>query len=95
MRALLEAGANIEVTGSVTELVLLTRLTAQARERLIAIEEEIADITASETWQLKLRAENAEAVGADLLADLVAQVERQIKKACNRLEALQSVMLTA
>src|SRR5581483_530581 len=95
LRALLEAGANIEVTGSVTELVLLTRLTAQARERLIAIEEEIADITASETWQLKLRAENAEAVGADLLADLVAQVERQIKKACNRLEALQSVMLTA
>ena len=33
--------------------------------------------------------------GVDLLADLVAQVERQITKARNRLLHLQSVMMTS
>ena len=97
LQALLEAGLNCAESGGsdgATELVLLTRRLAQVKERLVTVDEEIAQITASEIYKLKLRVENAEAVGLDLLADLVAQVERQITKARNRLVHLQSVMMT-
>ena len=98
LQSLLEAGArNAEAGGtdSATELIALARRIAQASERLLAMAEEIAEVTASETWRLKLRVGNAEAMGADLFADLVAQVDRQIFKARNRLTALQSIMITA
>lgn len=99
LQALLEAGAGLaEVeadSDSATELILLTRRLAEAHERLLAIDEEIAALTNSETWRLRLRVINAEAMGVDLFNDLISQVDRQIKKARHRLEALQSVWLTS
>lgn len=98
LTALLEAGAAVATEGSgesSTEQLVLVRRLAEMKARLLAVEQEIAEITASETWRLKLRVSQAEASGVDLLADLVAQVERQITKARNRLEAVQSVMLGA
>jgi hypothetical protein len=92
LQELLEAGASIQdfAGDSVmsAEMILLVRKIAAAKERLLAIESDIAEIMASETYKLKLRVENAEALGVDLFADLLAQVDRQIRKARNRLEHL-------
>ncbi len=99
LQELLEAGASlesIEAGGAVSaEMVLLVRKIAEAKQRLAKIESEIAEIAALEIYKLKLRVENAEAMGVDLFADLVAQVDRQIKKARHRLEHLRPVMMTS
>lgn len=96
---LLEAGADLESveTGAVmsAERILLIRKIADAKQRLVALEADAAEITSAELYRLKLRVDNADAMGVDLFADLILQVDRQIKKARNRLNALQSVMLTA
>ncbi len=98
LQELLEAGEgleSVEIGGLMSaEMILLVRRIAEARQRLAGIESEIEEITTSEIYKLKLRVENAEAMGVDLFADLIAQVDRQIKKARNRLESLQGVMLT-
>ena len=75
------------------EMILLVRRIAEAKRRLAGIESEIEEITASETYKLKLRVENAEAMGIDLFADLIGQVDRQVKKARNRLEHLRGMTL--
>jgi hypothetical protein len=99
LQELLEAGASLEEIASdgamSAEMILLVRKIAETKEKLAAIESEIARITTSETYKLSMRAANAEAMGVDLFADLIAQVDRQIKKAGNRLEHLKSVMMTA
>jgi hypothetical protein len=92
LQELLEAGASLdEIAGNVAmsaEMILLVRRIAESKERLIAIEAEIAGIMTSETYKLKVKVENAAAIGVDLMTDLLAQVDRQIKKAGNRLEHL-------
>jgi len=97
LQELLEAGEgleSVEVGGSMSaEMILLVRRITEAKRRLAGIESEIEEITASETHKLKLRVENAEAMGVDLFADLIGQVDRQIKKARNRLEHLRGVTL--
>ena len=96
LEALLEAGqTHVAATGSAPELIWLTRRVAELKEQVVNAEQELAALTSSELYRLKLRVENAEAMGMDLFVDLLAQVERQIRKARNRLEALQGVMLTA
>jgi hypothetical protein len=99
LRQLLEAGEgleSIEMSGAMSaEMILIVRKIADARERLVALESDAAEITSSELYKLKLRVENAEAMGVELFTDLIAQVDRQIAKAGNRLHALQSVMMTA
>lgn len=77
------------------EMILLARRIAATKQQLAASEADIDELTTSEIYKLKLRVENAEALGLDLLSDLVAQGERQIKKARNRLEHLQGVMMTS
>lgn len=98
LQELLEAGEGlekIEISGAMSaEMILIVRRIAEAKQRLAQIESDAEEITASEIYKLKLRVENSEAMGIDLFADLVAQVDRQIKKARNRLEHLQGVMLT-
>lgn len=98
LQELLEVGEeleSVEFGGSISaEMILLVRRIAEAKQRLAGIESEIEEITASEIYKLKLRVENAEAMDVDLFADLIAQVDRQIKKARNRLEHLQGVMMT-
>ncbi len=96
LQELSEAGANfesVENRGAISaEMILIVRLVAKAKHRLAQIESDIEEITASEIYKLKLRIENAEAMGLDLFADLIAQVDRQIKKARNRLEHLQGLI---
>lgn len=98
LQELLEAGEGlekVEISGAMSaEMILLVRKIAEAKHRLAQIESDVEEIAASEIYKLKLRVENSEAMGIDLFADLVAQVDRQIKKARNRLEHLQGVMLT-
>jgi hypothetical protein len=98
LQELLEAGAgfeSVEIGGPMSaEMILLVRRIAEAKQRLAGIESEIEEITTSEIYKIKLRVENAETIGVDLFADLIGQVDRQIKKARNRLEHLQGVMLT-
>ena len=99
LQQLLEAGASlesIESSGAMSaEMILLVRRVADAKERLVALEADLAEITSAELYKLKLRVENADAFGVDLFSDLILQVDRQITKAENRLHALQGVMMTA
>src|SRR5262245_40565011 len=99
LEQLLEAGTSlegIESSGAMSaEMILIVRKIAEAKEQLVALQSDVAEITGSELYKLKLRVENADAMGVDLFADLIAQVDRQITKARNRLNALQSVMMTA
>jgi hypothetical protein len=96
LQELLDAGAGLkEIShhgGMSTEMILLVRGIAEVKKNLSAIESSFAETTKSETYKLKLRVENAEAMGVDLFADLIAQVDRQIGKARNRLEHLKSVL---
>ena len=96
LEALLEAGKLQDelATGS-PELIWLTRRAAELKEQVAKDDVELAALKSSELYRLKLRVENADEMGVDLFVDLIAQVDRQIRKARNRLEALQSVMLTA
>jgi hypothetical protein len=95
LQEMLEAGASLESAeiggGSSAEMILLLRKITEARQRLAEIEADITDITTSEIYTLKLRIENAEALEVDLFADLLSQVDRQIKKARNRLFHLQLI----
>jgi hypothetical protein len=96
LEALLEAGKlNEELATGSPELVWLTRRVADLKAQVVKLETELAEITSSELYRLKSRVENADALGVDLFVDLLMQVDRQIKKARNRLEALQGVLLTA
>ena len=95
LKELLKAGVDFqEITSNSAvsaEMILLVRKIVEAKQRLLSIESEINEILSSETYKLKIRSANAEAMGVDLLDDLVAQVDRQISKAKNRLEHLRSV----
>ncbi|MBK9314799.1 MAG: J domain-containing protein [Acidobacteria bacterium] len=95
LQNLLDAGAaHDEVTDArvmSAEMILLLRKVAEARQRLVGIEADLADITGSEIYKLKLRVENADSMGVDLMAELVSQVDRQIRKSLNRLEHLRAM----
>lgn len=69
--------------------LMLTSKIALIKERLKEIDAEISGIESSEMYRLMQRAEKAQAAGLDFLGDLVSQVDRQIKKAKNRLNWLQ------
>ena len=77
------------------ELIVHTRRVQEIKAQVIQHETEIEELTSSEMYRLQRRVEQSDALGMDLFADLLMQVERQIKKARNRLEALQGVMMTA
>ena len=95
LQEMLEAGVSLESAeiGAVSsaEMILLLRKIAEIRQRLAEVESDITNITTSEIYTLKLRIENAEALEVDLFADLLLQIDRQIKKASNRLFHLQLI----
>lgn len=99
LQGLLTAGASLangDADGEMSaEMILLVRRIADVQEQLTSLAADEAEVSDSEIYKLQLRVANAEALGLDLLGDLVAQVERQIKKARHRLEHLQGVLLTA
>ncbi|HMV47177.1 MAG TPA: J domain-containing protein [Blastocatellia bacterium] len=95
LQELLEAGASLEAVetdGAMSaEMIVLLRRVANAKKQIAEIESDIEEIQASEIYRLKLRVENSEAMGIDLFADLLSQVDRQIKKANNRLFHLRLI----
>lgn len=77
-------------SNSALDLMHLLRAISTTQERLSEIEAEIERVKHSELHRLKIRADRAEAVGHNFLADLISQVERQIRKSQNRLTTLQA-----
>lgn len=70
------------------ELVRTIRKIAQVKRRLRDIDYEIIQLGESELNDLKIRVENAERGGVDLLADMASGIEKQIGEARQRLTEL-------
>lgn len=94
LQALLSSESNFaEMTRqslSAVDLVQVMRAIATTQESIAELEAELARVTNSELYRLKLRADRAAAIGHDFLQELVGQVERQIRKSQNRLTTLQA-----
>jgi hypothetical protein len=69
------------------ELIRIIRQISQARNRLAAIEQELAALRQSEIALLKKQAEESEQAGRDLLAELAATVREQIEQTKKECEA--------
>ena len=67
------------------ELVRVIRKVEQVEERLRVIADEIAQLKASDLYQLKVKIEVAEGAGRNLLAEMAQGVEEQIAVARKRL----------
>lgn len=80
---------------SAQDLVQVLRAIAATQERMDALNAEIERVKNSELYRLKLRADRANAIGHNFLAELVSQIERQIRKSKNRLATLQADLATA
>ena len=92
LQELLVAGETLEVasqTPQSAEMIVLLRRISESRSLLSTIEANIDEILSSELFKLKQRVAVADTVGVNLLDELVSQVDRQIRKANNRLEHLQ------
>lgn len=72
------------------ELIRVIREIAQISERLKAIEQKIKDLKLSELYQIRIKALNVKQEGRDLLAEMAAQIEKQIAKAKINLENIKS-----
>ena len=84
-----EDGADsVHGEGTGAELVRAIRQISQARNRLAAIEAELAALRVSEIGLLQKDAERAELSGRDLLAELANTVRQQIEVAREELERL-------
>lgn len=90
---MLEEGLKIESVSDnstmSTEMILLIRKINAEKHKYSAIGSKINEITSSDIYKLKLRVDNGEAMGIDLMEDMLSQLRRQIIKAKNRLEHLQ------
>lgn len=73
--------------GPGAELIRVIRRVSQARSRLAEIEAEMQELLRSDLHQLKLRVDEAEKSGYDLLGQMVSKVDEQIAAAKRRLEA--------
>lgn len=69
---------SVKGDGAGAELVRLIRKIARVRDRLRLITDELADLKASDLFQLKLRAEAAESVKRDLLGEMAARLKEQV-----------------
>ncbi|MEO5924689.1 MAG: hypothetical protein ABIR70_12765 [Bryobacteraceae bacterium] len=84
-----EDGADsITGEGIGAELVRIIRQISQARERVAQIERELAALRQSEIALLKKQAEDAQAVGRDLLVELSDVVRKKIEQTQQHAEAL-------
>jgi peptidoglycan hydrolase CwlO-like protein len=70
------------------ELIRIIRQISQARNRLSAIEQELATLRQSEIALLKKQAEESEQAGLDLLAELATDIREQIERTKKECEAL-------
>jgi hypothetical protein len=78
----------VEGEGVGAELIRIIRQISQAKERVAAIERELAALRLSEIALLKRQAEEREQEGRDLLAELATAVQEQIARAKQEYETL-------
>lgn len=93
---LLQAGETLEVIGDgplSAEMIVLLRRISEAKHKLADIEEERILISNSEIFRLMRRVQSAGENGDNILNDLISQVDRQIRKATNRLEHLRELVI--
>jgi chromosome segregation ATPase len=77
----------VEGEGIGAQLIRIIRQISQARNRLSAIEQELASLRQSEISLLKKQAEESKLAGRDLLAELAAVVREQIERTKKEYEA--------
>jgi hypothetical protein len=76
-----QASTDPEKAQIATELVLIIRKIALVKERLIALRSEIAGLELSDLNLLRLRAEESESSGGDLLGEIAANLEEGLAQA--------------
>jgi hypothetical protein len=76
----------VEGEGAGAELVRVIRRASQARSRLAEIEAEMQELLRSDLHQLKLRVDEAERSGHDILKQMIAKVDQQIARAKQALQ---------
>ena len=70
------------------QLVRVVSQVAQIKKRLVAISDELEDLTLTEMYQLKKNIESAELEGRDLLREIADDIEEKIKKTKTRIRDL-------
>ena len=84
-----EDGADaVQGEGIGAELIRIIRQISQGKERVAAIERELAELRQSEVALLRRQAEERDQEGRDLLAELAAAVREQIARTRTECEAL-------
>ena len=78
----------VEGEGVGAELIRVIRKIAQIQRRLTEIDAQIEQLSLSDLYQLRAKANEAENQGRDLLKEMASQVENQIDAARKRLRAI-------
>jgi hypothetical protein len=76
----------VQGEGPGAELIRVIRRISQARGRLAEIEAELQDLLRSDLYQLKVRVDEAQSHGRDVLKEMISKVDDQIAQAKRRLE---------
>jgi hypothetical protein len=74
--------------GIAFDLIRIIRSISQVKDRLKTIEEEITTIREAEMYKMMMQVQEAEENGRDLLSDLAAKIDSDIKLTKERLEGL-------
>jgi hypothetical protein len=94
LKAILDEWENspdsVKGEGVGAELVRVIRKIAQAKKRLPVIDNEIRQLKQSDLYQLKMKVEESEFQGRDLLGEMASQLDRQISFAQERLRNLKA-----
>lgn len=72
----------------------LRRRTSECHARLVAIEREFVELRESAIGRLKIKIDDARAKGWDLMAEMVAEVKRDVGRATARLASLRRMLNT-
>jgi hypothetical protein len=81
----------VQGEGPGAELIRVIRRISQARGRLAEIEAELQELLRSDLYQLKVRLDEAQSHGRDVLKEMVQKVDDQITQAKRRLENPQGL----
>jgi hypothetical protein len=73
--------------GAGAELIRTIRRISQAKSRMTEIEADLQELTRSDLYQLKVRLDEAERLGHDVLKEMTEKVEQQIAQAKRHLES--------
>ena len=79
---------SVKGEGAGAELVRAIRKIAQAEERLKVIQSTISELKKSDLFQLKVKVEEADQEGRDVLAEMVSHMEIKITQAKRKLEKI-------